>query len=693
MLSIEPDNFCLMIRTTLVDLPRFKKRIIGLFFDLLLIWTALIIAFVVRLGWDELPRYKDLFIQLSLLAPVIILPINIRLGLYRVVLRFVGPQVTLTILRSTVLSVTGMILSSYILGWQVPRSIPFLFGLILLFMLGISRYGARYWLAGHKLKDILLTPFSITGKPDQVKRGKPVAIYGAGEAGCQLVSALDRGWEFRPVVFLDDDSAMVGRTVYGRKVHHSSKLPELVEKAFVDQVLLAMPSLSESKRKSILRDLEALNIPVMTMPGMDDLVSGRLKIQDIKEVEIGDLLGREPVQPDSQLLNQCIHGLNVMVTGAGGSIGSELCRQIARLECKSLVVFDHSEYNLYRIEQEIRQLKERYGLSFNLVSVLGSVNDPRRLLDVISAYKVDTIYHAAAYKHVPIVEHNISQGVRNNIMGTLYAAQAAMVGKVANFVLISTDKAVRPTNVMGATKRFAEQVLQAFSKQQKVKLMHPEMFGEQQHKLIENQTRFTMVRFGNVLGSSGSVIPLFREQIRSGGPVTVTHPEITRYFMTIPEAAQLVIQAGSMGAGGDVFLLDMGEPVKIADLAKHMIRLSGFLEKNNDNPEGDIEIQYTGLRPGEKLYEELLIGDNVSDTNHPLIYRAMEESSDWTILTQGIERILFSIESHDYDQARSIMVDFVSGFTPDSVLVDWLFLSSNKSTNIKKSNQLETAES
>ncbi|WP_373691044.1 polysaccharide biosynthesis protein [Endozoicomonas sp. ONNA2] len=681
-----------MLRNRLISLSRTKKRLVSLVIDVLIIWLALFLSFVVRLGIEDFDNHRVLFFKLCLLCPVICLPINIRLGLYRAVLRFVGPQVTLTILRTTVLSVTGIIISAYVLGWSVPRSIPFLFGLILLFILGISRYGARYWLAGHKIKDILLTPFAITTQPDHIKRGKPVAIYGAGEAGCQLVSALDRGWEFRPVVFLDDDSAMVGRTVYGRKVHHSGKLPELVEKGFVDQVLLAMPSLSESRRKSILRDLEALNIPVMTMPGMDDLVSGRLKIQDIKEVEIGDLLGREPVQPDSQLLNRCIHGLNVMVTGAGGSIGSELCRQIARLECKSLVVFDHSEYNLYRIEQEIRQIKEHAGLSFDLVSVLGSVNDPRRLLDVISAYKIDTIYHAAAYKHVPIVEHNISQGVRNNIMGTLYAAQAAMVGKVANFVLISTDKAVRPTNVMGATKRFAEQVLQAFSKQDKVALMHPSMFGKQLHQPIENHTRFTMVRFGNVLGSSGSVIPLFREQIRSGGPVTVTHPDITRYFMTIPEAAQLVIQAGSMGAGGDVFLLDMSEPVKIADLARHMIRLSGFMEKNDDNPEGDIEIQYTGLRPGEKLYEELLIGDNVSETHHPLIYRAMEESSDWRTLTQGIERILLCIERHDYDKARSIMVDFVSGFKPDSILVDWLFQSSAQRTNIKKSRLIETVE-
>ncbi|MGI2027311.1 polysaccharide biosynthesis protein [Endozoicomonas acroporae] len=545
-------------------------------------------------------------------------------------------------------------------------------------MLGISRYGARYWLAGHKIKDILLTPFAITTQPDQIKRGKPVAIYGAGEAGCQLVSALDRGWEFRPVVFLDDDSAMVGRTVYGRKVHHSSKLPELVEKAFVDQVLLAMPSLPESRRKSILRELEALNIPVMTMPGMDDLVSGRLKIQDIKEVEIGDLLGRDPVQPDNQLLNQCIHGLNVMVTGAGGSIGSELCRQIAKLECKSLIVFDHSEYNLYRIEQEIRQIKEHAGLSFNLVSVLGSVNDPRRLLDIISAYKIDTIYHAAAYKHVPIVEHNISQGVRNNIMGTLYAAQAAMVGKVANFVLISTDKAVRPTNVMGATKRFAEQVLQAFSKQNKVELMHPEMFGKQKYQPIVNQTRFTMVRFGNVLGSSGSVIPLFREQIRSGGPVTVTHPEITRYFMTIPEAAQLVIQAGSMGGGGDVFLLDMGEPVRIADLARHMIRLSGFVEKNVDNPEGDIEIQYTGLRPGEKLYEELLIGDSVTSTKHPKISRAYEEFLSWDNLRVVVSEITETLQEHDYKVTRQLLLRYVNGYQPSSAVVDWLYKGPEK---------------
>ena len=681
-----------MIRNKLIALPRVKKRLISLAIDLLIIWSALFIAFVSRLGWEESFRYQELFIRLALLTPLIVLPINIRLGLYRAVLRYLNSQVAITLLRVGALSVAGIIFATYILAWDVPRSLPFLFGLVLILFLGLSRYAARYWLLGFPLQDIFLTPFHVAGQGSYHQRGKPVAVYGAGDAGCQLVSALDRGWEYRPVLFIDDNPALVGRIVYGRKVYHSGKLQELVDQQLIDQVLLAMPSLSESQRKAVVRRLESLQLPVMSMPAMGDLASGRLKIQDIKEVEIGDLLGREPVQPDSELLNQCIHGLNVMVTGAGGSIGSELCRQIAGLECQSLVVFDHSEYNLYRIEQELRQLKENFGLNFTLVFVLGSVNDPRRLLDVIRAYKIDTIYHAAAYKHVPIVEHNISQGVRNNIMGTLYAAQAAMVGKVANFVLISTDKAVRPTNVMGATKRFAEQVLQAFSKQKKVELMHPEMFGMQQHQFVENQTRFTMVRFGNVLGSSGSVIPLFREQIRSGGPVTVTHPEITRYFMTIPEAAQLVIQAGSMGAGGDVFLLDMGEPVKIADLARHMIRLSGFVEKNDDNPEGDIEIQCTGLRPGEKLYEELLIGDNVGKTDHPLIYRAMEESSDWMVLTQGIEKILSSIESHDYDQARSIMVDFVSGFTPDSVLVDWLFLSSKAKQNVKKSHRFETAE-
>ena len=659
-----------MIRNKLISLPRLHKRLISLAVDVLIIWLSVTSAFVLRVGWDAFSSYQQQYLQLLLLASVIVLPINIRLGLYRAVLRYMNSQVVVTLLRVGALSVTGIIMATYVLGWQLPRSLPFLFALVLMLFLGISRYAARYWLLGHSLQDILLTPFSSTVKGTHHLRGKPVAVYGAGDAGCQLVSALDRGWEYRPVLFVDDDPALTGRVVYGRKVYHSSELPELVGQHLVDQILLALPSLSNSQRKAVISRLDGLQLPVMTMPAMADLASGRLKVQDIKEVDISDLLGRSPVAPNEQLLHQCIRNLTVMVTGAGGSIGSELCRQIINSGCHRLVLYEHSEFNLYQIEQELLRIKLKVSLTVEIMPVLGSVNDPSRLLDIMQQYQVDTVYHAAAYKHVPIVEHNISQGIRNNVLGTLYTAQAAMVCQVKNFVLISTDKAVRPTNVMGATKRLAEMVLQAFSGEAMVQLLHPSQFRNT--CAVSNNTRFTMVRFGNVLGSSGSVIPKFREQINLGGPITVTHPEITRYFMTIPEAAQLVIQAGSMGSGGDVFLLDMGQPVRIVDLARQMIRLSGFSEQNAENPGGDIAIEYSGLRPGEKLYEELLIGDNVTDTDHPLIFKAMEESADWQTLCRGVSDILQAIESHDYQQSRDIMGQFVSGFTPDVKVVDWL---------------------
>ncbi|MBO9493581.1 polysaccharide biosynthesis protein [Thalassotalea sp. G20_0] len=662
-----------MIRKKLIALPRVQKRLISLTIDLLIVWVGLFSSFLIRLGLDGFFDYSELFVKLSILSPIIILPICIRLGLYRAVLRYLNSQLAVTLLRVGGLSVAGLIVTTYVLGWDVPRSLPFLFGLVFMLLLGLSRYTARYWLLGFSLPDILMSPFTASFHGSYHRRGKPVAVYGAGDAGCQLVSALDRGWEYRPVLFVDDNPTLEGRIVYGRKVYHSSQLSQLAEQKLFDQVLLALPSISDSKRKAIVQNLEQLHLPVMTMPAMADLASGRLQIQDIKEVEVADLLGREPVAPDEQLLHHCIKGLTVMVTGAGGSIGSELCRQIIRLDCQRLIIFDHSEFNLYQIEQELTRIKSSLSLHFELITVLGSVNDPNRLLDVMSGYQVNTVYHAAAYKHVPIVEHNISQGVRNNVLGTLYTAQAAMVCNVQNFVLISTDKAVRPTNVMGATKRLAEEVLQAFSTQINFDLLHPGMFRGAVS--VINNTRFTMVRFGNVLGSSGSVIPKFREQIRSGGPVTVTHPEITRYFMTIPEAALLVIQAGSMGTGGDVFLLDMGEPVKIVDLARHMIRLSGYSEKNEENPEGDISIEFSGLRPGEKLYEELLIGNNVNKTDHPLIYKAVEESEPWGELKLAITEILAAVDKHDYQQVRATIGKHVSGFKPDSALVDWLSVS------------------
>jgi FlaA1/EpsC-like NDP-sugar epimerase len=396
-----------------------------------------------------------------------------------------------------------------------------------------------------------------------------------------------------------------------------------------------------------------------------DLASGRVKVDDIQEVDIADLLGRDAVPAQEELLEHCIRGRSVMVTGAGGSIGSELCRQILSLRPTTLLLFEHGEFNLYNIMAELEQRIARESLPVRLLPILGSVRNQSKLLDVMTAWHVDTVYHAAAYKHVPMVEHNIAEGVLNNVMGTLYTAQAALRCGVANFVLISTDKAVRPTNVMGSTKRLAEMTLQALSRE-----AAPMLFGEKSNISQVNKTRFTMVRFGNVLGSSGSVIPLFHRQIKSGGPLTVTHPKITRYFMTIPEAAQLVIQAGSMGLGGDVFVLDMGEPVKIVELAEKMVYLSGLSVRSEKNPQGDIAIEFSGLRPGEKLYEELLIGDNVAKTQHPMIMSANEDHISWEELKVRLDQLLSAVDQDDYMRVRQLLRETVSGYTPDGEIVD-----------------------
>ncbi|ENJ7653886.1 polysaccharide biosynthesis protein, partial [Pseudomonas aeruginosa] len=442
----------------------------------------------------------------------------------------------------------------------------------------------------------------------------------------------------------------------------------MIDETGAQEVLLAIPSATRARRREILESLEPFPLHVRSMPGFMDLASGRVKVDDLQEVDIADLLGRDSVAPRKELLERCIRGQVVMVTGAGGSIGSELCRQIMSCSPSVLILFEHSEYNLYSIHQELERRIKRESLSVNLLPILGSVRNPERLVDVMRTWKVNTVYHAAAYKHVPIVEHNIAEGVLNNVIGTLHAVQAAVQVGVQNFVLISTDKAVRPTNVMGSTKRLAEMVLQALSNESA-----PVLFGDRKDVHHVNKTRFTMVRFGNVLGSSGSVIPLFREQIKRGGPVTVTHPSITRYFMTIPEAAQLVIQAGSMGQGGDVFVLDMGPPVKILELAEKMIHLSGLSVRSERSPHGDIAIEFSGLRPGEKLYEELLIGDNVNPTDHPMIMRANEEHLSWEAFKVVLEQLLAAVEKDDYSRVRQLLRETVSGYAPDGEIVDWIY--------------------
>jgi FlaA1/EpsC-like NDP-sugar epimerase len=475
----------------------------------------------------------------------------------------------------------------------------------------------------------------------------------------QLASALRSGHEYMPVAFIDDKKALQGASIASIKVHSSDGLDELIAKRRIKEILLAMPSLSKGEQKRILDKLEPLKIKIKVTPPIESLLSGELRVQDVREIEIEDLLGRDQVVPDARLISTCISGKAVMVTGAGGSIGSELCRQIIRLRPARLILLDMSEFALYSIEQELRALRASLEFDTELIPFLGSVLEQEKCKRILTVFSVETIYHAAAYKHVPLVEHNPIEGIRNNVFGTLSIAQAAIEARVTSFVLISTDKAVRPTNVMGSSKRLAELILQAFAKQ-------------------KTNTRFCMVRFGNVLGSSGSVVPLFRRQIMAGGPITVTHPEITRYFMTIPEAAQLVLQAGAMGEGGDVFVLDMGEPVKIMDLAKRMVHLSGLEVRSDATPDGTIEIQHVGLRPGEKLYEELLIGENVEGTEHPLIMRAQEAEIPWAMLQGWLTELGGACNSFNYEQVRALLLKVVSEYTPQCGIEDFIWREQNK---------------
>ncbi len=546
----------------------------------------------------------------------------------------------------------------------VPRSITFNYWWLSLILVGGLRLAMRqYFLGDWFTAAVQHVPFA--SRDDGLPK---VAIYGAGTAGNQLVAALRMDKVMRPVAFIDDDSSLTDRVIAGLQVYHPEQLQCLIDVTGAQEILLAIPSSTRTRRREILNFLEGFPLHVRTVPGFMDLASGRVTVDDIREVDIADLLGRDAVPAQSDLLERCIVEQTVMVTGAGGSIGSELCRQILGQAPKTLLLFEHSEFNLYSILSELEQRIARESLSVCLVPILGSVRNQPQLFDIMKTWRVDTVYHAAAYKHVPMVEHNIAEGLMNNVIGTLHTAQAALQAGVANFVLISTDKAVRPTNVMGSTKRLAEMTLQALSRE-----MAPVLFGDSSNVSQVNKTRFTMVRFGNVLGSSGSVIPLFHKQIKAGGPLTVTHPKITRYFMTIPEAAQLVIQAGSMGKGGDVFVLDMGEPVKIVELAEKMIHLSGFSVRSERNPMGDIAIEFSGLRPGEKLYEELLIGDNVIATRHPMIMSANEDFLAWDMLKEALRQLLAAVAEDDFVRVRQLLRETVSGYSPEGEIVDWIY--------------------
>lgn len=634
--------------------------------DILVVWAALWLAFVVRLGLDEMVTPLKVHLWLFIAAPIVAIPLFVRFGLYRAVMRYFGNDALIAIIKAVTLSSLILGIVVYWYGNHenvVPRSIIFIYWWLSLIAVGGLRLAMRQYFLGDWFTAAQYVPF--TSREDGLPR---VAIYGAGAAGNQLVAALRMGRVMRPVAFIDDDNGISDRVISGLHVYKPKHIQQMIEATGAQEILLAIPSSNRGRRREILGFLEGFPLHVRSVPGFMDLASGRVKVDDIQEVDIADLLGRDSVPAQDELLEHCIKGQTVLVTGAGGSIGSELCRQILALRPKTLLLFEHSEFNLYSILSELEQRVIREALPVRLLPILGSVRIPSKLLDVMKSWRVDTVYHAAAYKHVPMVEHNIAEGLLNNVIGTLNTAQAALQAGVANFVLISTDKAVRPTNVMGSTKRLAELTLQALSKE-----LAPVMFGDKSNISRVNKTRFTMVRFGNVLGSSGSVIPLFHKQIKSGGPLTVTHPKITRYFMTIPEAAQLVIQAGSMGQGGDVFVLDMGEPVKIVELAEKMIHLSGLSVRSDKNPHGDIAIEFTGLRPGEKLYEELLIGDNVVATQHPMIMSANEDHLSWEVLKGKLVELLAAVDQDDYTRVRQLLRDTVSGYSPDGEIVDWIY--------------------
>ncbi|WGK62901.1 nucleoside-diphosphate sugar epimerase/dehydratase [Halopseudomonas sp. SMJS2] len=658
-----------MLKERLIELNHNQKRSIQIVADVLLLSLALWLALFLRLGdegwlWPE--NGQGL---LFVLAPLLALPLYVRMGMYRAVMRHFGNVALYCIAKAVTLGFLAFAFTLLVakdLGWNVlfPRSVYFSYWALSLIFIGGLRLLAREYFMGDWLTAGLP---SIRSRDGEIA-GQPVAIYGAGAAGTQLLASLKVGRMYKAVAFVDDDPKLVGRTIAGLPVYSGEEVGSMITATGAAEMLLALPSATRSRRQEILAKLQGHGLHVRTIPGIMDLACGKVKVDDLQEVDIADLLGRDPVPPDPSLFQRCIKGQAVMVTGAGGSIGSELCRQIVQSEPTTLVLFEHSEYALYAIHGELEGWIRSRKLDIQLVPIMGSIRNFSRLQDVIGAWKINTIYHAAAYKHVPMVEHNIAEGIMNNVFGTLNTAQAAIKCRVENFVLISTDKAVRPTNVMGSTKRLAELVLQALSAEQA-----PRLWGEEAQVSQVNRTRFTMVRFGNVLGSSGSVIPRFREQIRRGGPVTVTHPDITRYFMTIPEAAQLVIQAGAMGQGGDVFVLDMGEPVTIVDLARKMIMLSGLTVRDEINPSGDIAVTFSGLRPGEKLYEELLIGDNPEATAHSKIHRANEIYIPWNQLLPILDTLRQAVRDDNYNLVRETLLSTVQGYAPSNGIVDLLY--------------------
>ena len=654
----------------MLGMTRLSKQLLVTTVDVFLCLLSVWLSFYLRLG-EYFSLGSDLTIPSLItvaVSTVLAIPIFVCSGLYRAIFRYTGMPAMMTLARAMLIYGFLFSLTFTIIGVQgVPRTIGLIQPIILFMLVGASRAVARVWLGGL---------YQLEVKKSSLPQ---VLIYGAGSAGRQLAAGMANSHEMRVVGFLDDDDRLHGHVLNGLKIYNLKDLEEVANQKGITDVLLAMPSASRERRNQILALLSKIKLSVRTLPGLSDIASGKISLSNVRELDIDDLLGREVVKPNGLLLNRNTHNKTVLVTGAGGSIGSELCRQVIKTQPRRLLLLEMSEFALYQIHQEIQSAlvlyEDKTDEALEIVPLLGSVCDEVRMQEIMDTWKPHTVYHAAAYKHVPLVEHNPAEGVRNNVWGTKVCAEAAVRNGVQNFVLISTDKAVRPTNIMGATKRLAEMVLQALNE---TKLSADSRTLSTNNSPTSIKTCFSMVRFGNVLGSSGSVVPLFREQIKNGGPITLTHSDITRYFMTTSEAAQLVIQAGAMGSGGDVFVLDMGEPVRIYDLASRIVELSGLTLRDELNPQGDIEIKVTGLRPGEKLFEELLIGDNPKPTQHPRILKALEKFVPWEQLQGQLNSLNLALSVNDVPVIRSFLQQLVTGYQPSGEVVDWIHLAQER---------------
>ena len=643
------NNYLKDISESILAIDRYSKRAIALITDMGLCILCTWFAFAIRL--DALIIFKDLNIYSTLISVVIAIPIFWLFGLYRTIFRFPGFSIIFTILASTIVYGLLYFLAVGVYGIQgVPRSIGIIQPMLLFFAIISSRLGVKY----------LLTRKYISKKKYNKKK---VLIYGAGDAGRQLVIALENSIEFKVIGFLDDNDQLHRQFILGKTVYSPYKLEKLIETKDINLVFLALPSISRKKRNLIIQNLSQYKLIVKSLPSISEIIDGRITTSDIKDLNIDDLLNRDQVEPDDKLLVKNINLKTVAITGAGGSIGSELCRQVTKLKPNKLILLELNEFALYKIYEELKS----YNQNLKIIPLLINVQDQLKLEMIFESFKIDTIYHAAAYKHVPLVEENICEGVKNNVLSTIAITKAAVKKNVSNLVLISSDKAVRPTNIMGATKRLSELYIQA---------------TYDNNKNID--TNFSIVRFGNVLESSGSVIPKFKKQIKEGGPVTLTHEEVTRFFMTVTEAAQLVIQAGAMGKCAEVFVLDMGESVRIKELISKMIKLSGFEVRDSKNPNGDIEIQIIGLRPGEKLYEELIIGDNPQKTFHSRIRKANDPFIPLDQLEVDLDNLKILLENNRSSEVKDLLKKIVKLYKSNSEIVDLIHVEQISSGEYKQ---------